>query len=236
MAKSKKTLRERNEAKLSELIKQPLSGKGGFLPAHIKEFIAREMINSATNNGKAITKRDTLQKRFNKYEDLYIRLFNEGLEGQPQTTTTIEKEAFAAKGSGSKYFIKEKGVRKEVTAEELAYKIELLSHKLSVQYDAVFTKLAPSYKVIGKGKYEITYQIPDLSEISEEDTVEEIVEFLASNGIHAVVSDVGEGKTAEVRAKAEERKKARVRAIERNKSKYYKLWKGKKEGKGRRKK
>ena len=227
MAK-KPTQAQKNAAKLKDLLKQKVStGSKGFIKSDLKRFIAEEMISAANNKKKSINvKKDTLQKRYNQFKPYYDKLFNQGLEGHAFYTGQIEKQSKKDIDKGTEYFIKEKGVERKVSHAELSYKMELLAHKLSTQHDVAFTKFKPTYYLTGKGQYKVVINIPDLKEIDfENDTVEEIMENLDSEGLEVIISDPHKFKTKEARKKYEDSKKNRQKSIKKSKEKYYKEWK-----------
>lgn len=230
MAK-KPTLSQRNATKLNDLLKQKVSsGSKGFIKADLKRFIAEEMISAANNKKKPIKSTDSLQKRYNSFKPYYDKLFGQGLEGHAFYTGQIEKQSKKDIDKGTEYYIKEKGIEKKVSHSELSYKMELLAHKLSTQHDVAFTKFKPTYYLIGKGKYKVVINIPDIKEIDfDNDTVEEIMETLDSEGLEVVISDPYKFKTKEAKQKYEKAKKERQKRIKKTKEKYYHQWnKGKK--------
>lgn len=226
MAK-KPTLSQRNNAKLDDLLKQRVSvGGKGFIKSDLKRFIAEEMINAANNKKKPIKSTDSLQKRYNQFKVYYDKLFGAGLEGQAYFTGVIEKYAKKDMSKGTDYYIREKGIEKKVSHSELSYKMELFAHKMSTQHDAAFTKFKPTYYLIGKGKYKVVINIPDLSLIDfDNDTVEDIMETLDSEGVEVIISDPYKVKTKEARKKYDETKKNRQATIKKSKEKYYHQWK-----------
>lgn len=227
MAK-KPTLGQKNAAKLDALLKQKVSAGGkGFIKSDLKRFIAEEMISAATNKKKSINvNKDTLQKRYNQFKPYYDKLFNQGLEGHAFYTGQIERQSKKDIEKGTTYYIKEKGIEKKVSHAELSYKMELLAHKLSTQHDVAFTKFKPTYYLTGKGQYKVVINVPDLKEIDfENDTVEEIMETLDSEGLEVIISDPYKFKNKAAKEKYETSKKNRQKSIKKNKEKYYKEWK-----------
>lgn len=226
MAK-KLTIRQRNKAKIDELLKQKVSsGAKGFLKKDFKKFVADELIFAANSNNRLIRKNETLQKRYGRFKIYYDKLFTTGLSGHALFTGELEKKAKKAISKGTAYYIKEKGIEKKVSYSELAYKIELLSHKLSAQHDVAFTKFKPVHHLIGKGKYKVVITIPDLKEIDfEEMTTEEILEWFDDNNVEIIISDPSKIKNKKDRDKRNKAKKRRQKFIEKSKLKYYRQWK-----------
>lgn len=254
----KPTLQQRNAAKADDLLKQKVSTSTGFLKSEYKQFIVDEMISSANNNKKAIKSSDSVQKRYDKYKIYYDKLFTKGLPGHGLFSNEIERQAKRDMDKGIEYYIREKGIEKPVRLNELAYKMELLSHKMATQHDVAYTKFKPIHYLIGKGKYKVVIEIPnikqDVEELGFEDldemTIEEVYDYFYEHNVEIIVSDPKKFKNKEELDKWLKGKKKRIKSIEQSKQKHYKQWrKGKKvstrskkqkpsskKGKGKRKK
>lgn len=226
MAKKKLTARQKNAAKLEDLLKQKVTTSTGFLKKDFKGFIAEEMVNAANRSNRVLKSNETLQSRYDKFAKYYDKLFTTGLTGHAQFTGIIEKQARKDIDKGIEYVIEEKGKQRKVSYSELAYKMELLSHKLSTQHDIAFTKFKPTYILLGKGQYRIKITIPDLTEADfDEMTTEEVLEFFEENNIEIIVSDPTKLKNEKARTDATKAKKQRQTKIRKTKEKYYKQWK-----------
>lgn len=223
----KPTIQQENAAKLDELLKQKVStGDKGFLNKNLKRFVAEELIHAANNNKKSIPKSETLQKRYNRFKKYYDKLFTTGMNGHGIFAGQIENNYKKDTEKGTKYYIRENGKDKEVSYAELGYKLELLSHNLSVKHDVAFTKFKPIYYLTGKGKYKIVFNIPKVSEIDfKNNTVEEIMEELEDENIEVIISDPSKVINREERSRKESIKKKRQKTIRTNKEKFYKQWK-----------
>lgn len=225
MAK-KLSLQQKNRAKLELLLKQKVSTSSGFISNDFKQFIAEELINAANNNKKSIKGNESLQQRYNKFKKYYDKLFSTGLSGHALFTGQIEKNYRKDEAKGTEYYISENGKEKKVSYAELAYKIELFAHKLSTKHDVAFTKIKPTYYLIGKGKYKVVINIPDLKEADfEEMTTEEVMEWFDDNNIEVIISDPNKIKGKKQKKEWEDRVKKRQVRIEANKKKHYQQWK-----------
>lgn len=225
MAK-KPTIRQKNLSRLQELVKQRVSGSTGFLKKGFKQFIAEELIHVANNQNRLLKKNETLQNQYDKWKKYYDKIFTTGMTGHALFTGRIEKNYKTDTAAGTEYYIKEHGKEHKVSYSELAYKMELFAHKLSVQHDVAFTKFKPIYYLLGKGKYKIVINIPDLNEVDfEEMTVQEIIDWFDDEGVEIIISDPTKIKNKEDREKREKAKKKRQAYIKRSKEKHYKQWK-----------
>lgn len=224
----KPTLAQRNASMRDVLLKQKVSTSKGFLKKQLKEFIVDELIHASNNHRKAITAKTSVQKRYEQFKKYYEMLFTTGLTGHAQFTGTIEVQAKKDMERGIEYRIREKGKERKVSISELAYKMELTAHKLSIKHDVAYTKFKPVYYLLGKGKYKIIIDIPDLKEfeeLEEEGTVEDIMEWFDSNNMEAIVSDPTKYKGAKDKKKHAIAVDNRKKRIRKSKEKYYKRWK-----------
>lgn len=225
MAK-KKTIRQRNEDKIKELLKKRVSGKNGFLKSYMKQFISEELLRASNNNNKLISSKETLQTRYNKYKKYYDLLFESGLEGHAYHAESIVKKAEKDNKKKIQYFVNENGKEKKVTPAELGYKMNLLATNLSAKHDVALTKFKPKYYLTGKGRYKIVITIPKLSDADfDEMDAEEITEWFEDNGIVIIISDPNDVKGKEAKKDFEKSKKRRQHKIKESKEKYFKKWK-----------
>lgn len=228
MAKKKLTIEQRNRTKIEALIKQKVATSKGFLSSEFKHKVAEDLIAEYNKRGKLITSKVKLQDRYNRYGKAYDLLFNKGLTGHSYYTNVLTEYAKKASKEKTDFYIREHGEERKVSYSELAYKIELLSHKLSVKHDIAFTKFKPTYYLIGKGKYKIVINIPNLKEVDfEEMTTEEVLEWFDDNNIEIILSDPTKIKGKEAKEKWEKSKKRRQKSIKATKEKYYRQWKKK---------
>lgn len=230
----KPTLQQKNAAKADDLLKQKVSGATGFLKSDFKQFIVDEMISSANNNKKAVDiKEGSVQKRYDKYKTYYDKLFTTGLPGHGLFSQQIEKQAKRDKEKGIDYYIREGGKEKKVGINELAYKMEFLSHQLATKHDVAYTKFKPIHYLLGKGKYKVVIDIPnikkDVEELGYEDldemNIDETFEFFDEHNVEVLVSDPSKLKGKEAKERYEKAKKKRIKSIETAKKKHYKQWK-----------
>jgi hypothetical protein len=240
----KPTLQQRNAAKADDLLKQKVSTSTGFLKNDFKQFIVDEMISAANNNKKSLKSTDSVQKRYDKYKVYYDKLFTTGLPGHGIFSQQIEKQAKQDKAKGIDYYIREGGKEKKVGINELAYKMEFLSHQLATKYDVAYTKFKPVHYLLGKGKYKVVIDIPnikkDVEELGYEDldemSTDEVFDFFEESHVEVIVSDPAKLKGKEAKERYEKAKKKRIKSIETAKKKHYKQWKkGKKKAQPKKK-
>lgn len=219
----KPSLTQHNASLLNDLINQPVSGSSGFITEDFKRFIAEEMIEAANAKKIRLSPEESLQDRYNKFKLYYDKLFTSGMQGHGMFIGSVLK-----KFEYGEYYINEKGVEKRVSYAELAYKMELFAHKLSTEHDVAFTKFKPTYFVLGKGKYKIVINIPDMRKVDlDEMTVEEIVDYLDEEGVEIIISDPKKIKNKEDRKKRDKSKKDRQIKLRKSKEKHYRQWKKK---------
>lgn len=230
----KPTLQQRNAAKADDLLKQKVSSTTGFLKSEFKQFIVDEMIHAANNKKQAVKiTANSVQKRYDKFKVYYDKLFTKGLPGHGLFSQQIEKQAKSDMSKGIDYYIREGGKEKKVGINELAYKMELLSHKMATQHDVAYTKFKPVHYLIGKGEYKVIIEIPnikqDVEELGYEDLEEmevgEVYEYFDEHNVEIIISDPTKLKGKEAKEKFKKAKLKRIKSIETSKKKHYKQWK-----------
>jgi hypothetical protein len=229
----KPTLQQKNLSKKDDLLKQKVSTTTGFLKQDFKQFIVDEMIHAANNKKQPIKATDSVQKRYDKFKVYYDKLFTKGLPGHGLFSQQIEKQAKRDMDKGIEYYIREKGIEKLVRINELAYKMELLSHKMATQHDVAYTKFKPVHYLIGKGQYKVVIEIPNIKEDVEdlgyddleEMSVEEVYEYFEEHNVEIIISDPSKLKGKDAKEKFSKAKAKRIKAIEQSKKKHYKQWK-----------
>lgn len=221
----KPTLQQRNAAKAEQLLKQSVTTSTGFLRNEYKKFIVDEMVHAANNKKKSLKGTESVQDRYDKYKVLYEKLFNTGLKGHGLFPNQIERNYKKDIDKGTVYYIREKGREREVSLNELMYKMELLSHTLSAQQDVAFTKFKPIHYLLGKGSHKIVIEIPDLRDVDfDEITVQDAYDYFEDHNIEVIDSDPGKIKGKDAKEKWLKSKKRRQTNISNAKKKYYKLW------------
>jgi len=229
----KPTLQQRNAAKAELLLKQKVSSSKGFLKQEFKKFIVEEMVFAANRQKKSIKGTESVQERYDRFKILYDKLFFAGLSGHGMFPQQIERQYKRDKAKGIDYYIREQGKEKKVGLNELAYKMEFLSHQLATKYDVAYTKFKPIHYLVGKGNYRIVIEIPSLTkdvrelgydDLDEMDT-DEVFEFFEEHHVEIIVSDPSKRKGKKAKAEYEEGKARRIKSIAAAKKKHYKQWK-----------